>query len=64
MAMTLRLSDDAAAALERITVNEQITATQAISDALIEYDAKRTAVRDALLQQIVTERQDLLDRLG
>lgn len=64
MAMTLRLNPEAQAALDRITENESITATQAISEALIDYDAKRTSVRDALLEQIVTERKSLLDRLA
>lgn len=62
--MTLRLDQAAQDALDQITSQEGISATKAISEALIEYAAKQTAVRDALIKQIVHDRSDLLDRLA
>lgn len=43
---------------------EHVSATKAISDALIEYAAKRSHLRDSLIEQIVDERSDLLERLA
>lgn len=64
MAMTLRLDREAQDALDQITSQEHVSATKAISDALIEYAAKRSHLRDSLIEQIVDERSDLLERLA
>ncbi len=64
MAMTLRLDDDTQAALDRITRTEGVSATAAISEAVLEYDAKRRDLRDRLIAQIVQEDAELLDRLA
>lgn len=64
MAMTLRLDDDAQAALERIARREGVSANTAVARAVVEYDAKRRAMRDRLLADIVAEDQELLDRLA
>lgn len=62
--MTLRLDDDAQAALERIARREGVSANTAVARAVVEYDAKRRAMRDRLLADIVAEDQELLDRLA
>ncbi|CPU66996.1 CopG family transcriptional regulator [Cellulosimicrobium cellulans] len=64
MAMTLRLDDDAQAALERIARREGVSANTAVARAVVEYDAKRREMRDRLLADIVAEDQELLDRLA
>lgn len=64
MAMTLRLDDDAQAALDRITQAEGISANAAVGRALLDYDAKRRELRDRLIAQIVEEDRALLDRLA
>lgn len=62
--MTLRLEDDAQAALERIARREGVSANTAVARAVVEYDAKRREMRDRLLADIVAEDQELLDRLA
>ncbi|KFD44153.1 hypothetical protein SAMN05518682_2224 [Cellulosimicrobium aquatile] len=62
--MTLRLDDDAQAALERIARREGVSANTAVARAVVEYDAKRREMRDRLLADIVAEDQELLDRLA
>ena len=62
--MTLRLDDDAQAALERIARREGVSANTAVARAVVEYDAKRREMRDRLLADIVAEAQELLDRLA
>ena len=62
--MTLRLDDDAQAALERIARREGVSANTAVARAVVEYDAKRREIRDRLLADIVAEDQELLDRLA
>ncbi|HCX84752.1 MAG TPA: CopG family transcriptional regulator [Micrococcales bacterium] len=64
MAMTLRLDDDQQEALDRIATAEGITSAEAVRRAILEYDAKRRSVRDALIARIVEEDRPLLDRLG
>ncbi|QJW36921.1 CopG family transcriptional regulator [Cellulosimicrobium protaetiae] len=64
MAMTLRLDDDAQAALERIAHREGISANTAVARAVVEYDAKRREMRDRMLADIVAEDRELLDRLA
>lgn len=64
MAMTLRLDDEAQAALDRIVNAEKVSAADAVRRAVIEYDSKRRSMRDALIQRIVEEDRALLDRLG
>ena len=59
----LRLAEEAQQALERVVEAEGITQNAAMNRAIIEYDAKRASVRDALLQQIVTDYKPLLNRL-
>lgn len=48
MARTLRLSDEAQAALGRITAAENVSANAAINAAILEYDEKRREVRDRM----------------
>ncbi|WP_313555510.1 ribbon-helix-helix protein, CopG family [Miniimonas arenae] len=62
--MTLRLDDDQQEALDRIATAEGITSAEAVRRAILEYDAKRRSVRDALIARIVEEDRPLLDRLG
>ncbi len=62
--MTLRLDEQTQAALDRIVKSEGISANAAIARAIGEYDVKRTALRDRLIAQIVTEDKTLLDRLA
>ena len=50
--MTLRLDDDAQAALERIARREGVSANTAVARAVVEYDAKRREMRDRLLADI------------
>lgn len=64
MAMTLRLDPEAQAALERIARAEGVSANQAVHNAVLEYDSKRTVLRDRLIHQIVTEDRELLDDLA
>lgn len=64
MAMTLRLDDETQAALDAIVAEDGVTASAAIRAAILEYAARRRAVRDALIDRIVTEDRALLDRLG
>jgi hypothetical protein len=64
MPRTLRLNDAAQSALERIATSEQISENEAIQRAVLEYDKKRASIRDALIQQIVTEDKALLERLA
>lgn len=62
--MTLRLDDETQAALDRIAAAEGISSTEAVRRALVEYDTKRSSVRDAFIARIVAEDRPLLDRLG
>ena len=62
--MVLRLEEPARKALDRITASEHISDNRAINNAILEYDRRRVAMRDKLLQQIVAEDRDLLDRLA
>lgn len=64
MAMTLRLDAEAQAALDRISQAEGVSSTEAVQRAILEYDSKRAAVRDAYIARIVSEDKPLLDRLG
>lgn len=64
MAMTLRLDEATQSALERIVQAEGISANAAVARALAEYDAKRTALRDRLIAEIVEKDKALLDRLA
>ncbi|WP_199224418.1 CopG family transcriptional regulator [Serinibacter arcticus] len=62
--MTLRLDDEAQAALERIATAEGVSSNEAVRRAVLEYDTNRTSVRDAFIARIVAEDGPLLDRLG
>ncbi|GII98937.1 hypothetical protein CLV28_2724 [Sediminihabitans luteus] len=64
MAMDLRLSPEAQAALERIVETENVSANQAVENAVLEYDRKRVENRDRLIAQIVAEDEALLNRLA
>ncbi|WP_435735773.1 hypothetical protein V5D56_13200 [Cellulosimicrobium sp. PMB13] len=64
MAMTLRLDDEAQAALERIARRDGVSANVAVGRAVVEYDAKRRELRDRLIAQIVEKDRELLDRLA
>ncbi|MDR2722956.1 MAG: hypothetical protein LBB54_04435 [Cellulomonadaceae bacterium] len=60
----LRLTEQAQVALDRVMEAESVTQNAAINQAIIEYDARRASVRDALLKQIISDYQPLLDRLA
>ncbi|WP_263119514.1 CopG family transcriptional regulator [Cellulomonas sp. RIT-PI-Y] len=64
MARTLRLSDEAEHAVTSLAAAENISQNELISRAVLDYAAKRTSVRDALLAEIVAEDAEILDRLA
>jgi hypothetical protein len=64
MARNVRFSAEAELAVKNIARTEGISENAAIDLAVREYDAKRRALRDSLIQQIVTEDRALLDRLA
>lgn len=64
MARTLRLSPEAEQAAAAIAEAEHISQNEAVNRALLDYAAKRSAVRDALLAGIVAEDAAILDRLA
>jgi len=64
MARTLRLSSEAEHAVATLAAAENISQNELISRAVLDYAAKRSAVRDALLAEIVAEDAEILDRLA
>lgn len=64
MAMTLRLTDEQAAALRATAEREGRSIHETVVIAIDEYVSKRTKKRDALIARITEERADLLKRLG
>lgn len=64
MARTLRLSPEAERAASAIAEAEHISQNEAVNRALLDYAAKRTAVRDSLIATIVAQDRAILDRLA
>jgi predicted transcriptional regulator len=64
MAMTLRLTDEQAAALRATAEREGRSIHETVVIAIDEYVSKRTKKRDALIAQIIDEDREALDRLG
>jgi len=64
MAMTLRLTDEQAAALRATAEREGRSIHETVVIAIDEYVSKRTKRRDALIAQIIDEDREALDRLG
>jgi predicted transcriptional regulator len=64
MAMTLRLSDEQAAALRATAEREGRSIHETVVVAINEYVTKRDHKRDELIKQILEEDREALDRLG
>lgn len=64
MAMTLRLSDEDAAALRETAEREHRSMHEVAVDAISRYTRQRTERRDEALARIVTEDAELLRRLA
>lgn len=64
MVREVQFDDETEKALKNIARLEGVSETAAIVLAVRECDAKRRALRDDLIRQIVTEDQALLDRLA
>jgi predicted transcriptional regulator len=64
MAMTLRLSDEQAAALRATAEREGRSIHETVVIAIEEYVSKRTKKRDALIERIMVQDREALDRLG
>ncbi|MFT4262414.1 MAG: ribbon-helix-helix protein, CopG family [Nocardioides sp.] len=64
MAMTLRLTDEQAAALRETAEREGRSMHETVVVAIGEYVSKREQKRDALIAKIMDEDREALDRLG
>jgi hypothetical protein len=64
MAMTLRLTDEQAAALRATAAREGRSIHETVVIAIEEYVSKRTKKRDALIERIMVEDREALARLG
>ena len=64
MAMTLRLTDEQAAALRETAEREGRSMHETVVIAIDEYVTRRTKKRDALIADILDEDREALDRLG
>lgn len=64
MAMTLRLTDEQAAALRETAEREGRSMHETVLIAIQEYVTKRDQKRDALIGRIMEEDREVLDRLG
>lgn len=64
MAMTLRLTDEQAAALRATAEREGRSIHETVVVAIDEYVSKRTKKRDAIIAKVARERADLMRRLG
>jgi predicted transcriptional regulator len=64
MAMTLRLSEEQTARLRETADREGLSMQAAAQKAIEEYTSRRTAQRDAMLAQILTEDAGVLERLA
>jgi hypothetical protein len=64
MAMTLRLTEEQAAALRATAEREGRSIHETVLIAIEEYVSKRTKKRDALIEQILAEDREALARLG
>lgn len=62
--MTLRLTDDQTAALRKTAEHEGRSMHAVAVEAIEQYTAARTARRDALLERLVVENREVLDRLA
>ena len=64
MAMTLRLNDEQTAALRETAEREHRSMHEVAVEAVVLYTSHRTRKRDELIDTILTEHADVLDRLG
>ena len=64
MAMTLRLSEEQTARLREAAARDGLSMQAAALKAVEDYINRRTATRDALLAQILTEDAGVLKRLA
>jgi predicted transcriptional regulator len=64
MAMNLRLTDEESAALRETAEREGRSMQEVARVAIAAYTSARTRRRDELLDGILAERADVLDRLG
>jgi predicted transcriptional regulator len=64
MAMNLRLTDEESAALRETAEREGRSMQEVARVAIVAYTSARTRRRDELLDGILAERADVLDRLG
>lgn len=64
MAMTLRLTDEQAAALRETAEREGRSMHETAVTAIEEYVSRRTKKRDAIIAKVTRERADLMRRLG
>lgn len=62
--MTLRLTDEQAAALREAAEREGRSMHETVVIAIDEYVSKRTKKRDAIIEKVTRERADLMRRLG
>ena len=63
MAMTLRLNENDAELLRKTAADEGRSMQEVALDAVRRYVSGHIERRDALIEQIVTERADLIERL-
>jgi predicted transcriptional regulator len=64
MPRTIRFEPETEQALKQVARDENISENAVINRAVREYAHKRTALRDELIRQIITEDKPLLDRLA
>ena len=64
MAMTLRLTDEQTQALRETAEREHRSMQEVAVEAVVLYTSRRTRKRDELIASILTDRADVLDRLG
>lgn len=62
--MTLRLTDDQTKALRETAEREHRSMQEVAVEAVVLYTSKRTRKRDELVDTILTDRADVLDRLA
>lgn len=64
MAMTLRLNDEQTQALRETAQREHRSMQEVAIEAVVLYTSKRTRKRDELIDTILSDRADVLDRLA
>ena len=64
MAMTLRLNDQQTEALRETAKREHRSMHEVAVEAVVLYTSKRTRKRDQVIDSVLTDRADVLERLG